>query len=606
MHHEIRGLKNFIVELHKQCKTPRLEHARIMKEMGKIRAAFAKSKVSAYDKKKYVWKIVYMYMLGYDVDFGHQQAIELLASPKYSEKSVGYMALAIMLSEHPDLVRLCTQAFKSDLSSGDKRFACLALHCIANVGGRGLAETLGQEVLRLLCAGGTRSFVKKKAALALLRMFRAAPDLIEHDTWAPRIVSLLDQTNVGVLLSVTTLLSALATAAPGYYSIAAPKATDVLHRLSTGASVCPQGYMYYQTPSPWLQIKLMRLLQRFEVDVLTAELSGHVQNALKQTLQFVFSRTEVTKNSNKNNADHAILFEAVRLVLHLKSWFETGDPLFESAVSRLVSYLEVKEANFRFLGLSMLARLARLRGQEDPSVMRAITRHMPKIKATLHDSDISIQRRALALLFEVADAKKANEVLELLLELLEHCAFELKSELVIKIAVIAEKYQNGLSYVQTTLQLLSIAPAHVNDEVWFRAVRLVTNDESLQLAAARMCVQVLQQRAESLHENAVRFLAYMLGEFGQLVLDSNETRLGEIFDLLHEHLARVTERAQAELLSAFMKFVVIASAEDDSGTSERIRAVIARRQGALDLELQQRAVEYGVMQRMLGAHNMLG
>ena len=35
-----------------------------------------------YDKKKYVWKLLYIYMLGYPVEFGHKQASDLIAAPK--------------------------------------------------------------------------------------------------------------------------------------------------------------------------------------------------------------------------------------------------------------------------------------------------------------------------------------------------------------------------------------------------------------------------------------------------------------------------------------------------------------------------------------------
>ena len=41
-----------------------------------------------------------MYMLGYDVDFGHMEAVNLISSAKYSEKSVGYAWCALMLHMH--------------------------------------------------------------------------------------------------------------------------------------------------------------------------------------------------------------------------------------------------------------------------------------------------------------------------------------------------------------------------------------------------------------------------------------------------------------------------------------------------------------------------
>jgi len=36
----------------------------------------------AYDRKKYVWKLLYIYMLGYDVEFGHKQAADLIPEEK--------------------------------------------------------------------------------------------------------------------------------------------------------------------------------------------------------------------------------------------------------------------------------------------------------------------------------------------------------------------------------------------------------------------------------------------------------------------------------------------------------------------------------------------
>ena len=67
---------------------------------------------------RYVWKLLYVYMLGYDVEFGHievrsaagaahaprlsgegAQAVGLISSPKYAEKLVGYMVTSVLLNE---------------------------------------------------------------------------------------------------------------------------------------------------------------------------------------------------------------------------------------------------------------------------------------------------------------------------------------------------------------------------------------------------------------------------------------------------------------------------------------------------------------------------
>lgn len=44
--------------------------------------------MTPYEKKKYVWKMLYIYMLGYDVEYGQTEAIALMSAPKYAEKQV--------------------------------------------------------------------------------------------------------------------------------------------------------------------------------------------------------------------------------------------------------------------------------------------------------------------------------------------------------------------------------------------------------------------------------------------------------------------------------------------------------------------------------------
>jgi AP-2 complex subunit alpha len=64
-----------------------LEEKRINKEMANIRSKF-KGNLNGYQKKKYVCKLLYMYILGWDIDFGHLEAVNLISSQKYSEKQI--------------------------------------------------------------------------------------------------------------------------------------------------------------------------------------------------------------------------------------------------------------------------------------------------------------------------------------------------------------------------------------------------------------------------------------------------------------------------------------------------------------------------------------
>ena len=57
--------------------------------MANIRNKFKGDKtLDGYQKKKYVCKLLFIFLLGHDIDFGHMEAVNLLSSNKYSEKQI--------------------------------------------------------------------------------------------------------------------------------------------------------------------------------------------------------------------------------------------------------------------------------------------------------------------------------------------------------------------------------------------------------------------------------------------------------------------------------------------------------------------------------------
>ena len=50
--------------------------------------------------------MLYIYVLGYEVDFGHMEALNLITAQGYSEKMVGYLACVLLLSETNEFLRL--------------------------------------------------------------------------------------------------------------------------------------------------------------------------------------------------------------------------------------------------------------------------------------------------------------------------------------------------------------------------------------------------------------------------------------------------------------------------------------------------------------------
>jgi AP-2 complex subunit alpha len=221
--------------------------------------------------KKYVWKLLYMYMLGYDtVGVAHMTVIKLITMPRFSEKNCGYVALATLLNENHDFLRLTIQNIRSDMESTDEIFQCLALSVVANVGGKEMAESLSPIVQRILLDSKSTAFVRKKAALCMLRLIRKSPECAPQDEFPAQVIALLNDGNVGVLCSVASLLLGLVSITTQGYEDLVPSCIKVLDRIRPPqnkpmAQLPTQlsNYKYYFTICPWLQVKLLRILQFF-------------------------------------------------------------------------------------------------------------------------------------------------------------------------------------------------------------------------------------------------------------------------------------------------------------------------------------------------------
>lgn len=93
---------------------------------------------------------MYIYILGWNVDFGHLEAVKLISATKYSEKQIGYLAMTLFLHEKHELLHLVFNSIRKDLLDHNELFNCLALHAIANIGGREMGEVLSGDVHSLL------------------------------------------------------------------------------------------------------------------------------------------------------------------------------------------------------------------------------------------------------------------------------------------------------------------------------------------------------------------------------------------------------------------------------------------------------------------------
>jgi len=70
-----------------------------------------------------------------------------------------------------------------------------------------------------------------------------------------------------------------------------PRVIKLLEKLAVNKD-CPKDYLYYQTPNPWVQVKLLKLLQVLQLPSPDTE----YYNKLVFILQKVIQKTEVTRH----------------------------------------------------------------------------------------------------------------------------------------------------------------------------------------------------------------------------------------------------------------------------------------------------------------------
>lgn len=566
----MRGLVSFIADL-RNARARELEEKRINKELANIRQKFKDGGLNGYSKKKYVCKLLYIYILGWNVDFGHLEAVNLISATKYSEKQIGYLAVTLFLHEEHELLHLVVNSIRKDLLDHNELFNCLALHAIANVGGKEMGEALSGDVHRLLISPTSKSFVKKKAALTLLRLYRKFPGLVQQE-WAERIIALMDDPDMGVALSVTSLVMALLQDNPQQYRGSYIKAASRLKKIAVD-NECAVDYLYYKVPCPWVQVKLLRLLQYYPPSEDT-----HVRNLIRESLQRIMdSAMEMPKNVQQNNAQNAVLFEAINLVIHL----DTEHDLMVQISSRLGKFIQSRETNVRYLGLEAMTHLAARAETLDP-----IKKHQSIIIGSLRDRDISVRRQGLDLLYSMCDSTNAAPIVSELLKYLQTADFAIREEMVLKIAILTEKYATDVQwYVDISLRLIAMAGDHVSDEVWQRVIQIVTNNEELQVYAAQNILQYV--KAEHCHETLIKIGGYLLGEFGHLIADNKGCSPIEQFYALRGKMLGCSSSTRAIILSSFVKFINLFPE-----IKPQLLQVFSDFSHTLDSELQQRACEY--------------
>eukprot|EP00798_Chlamydomonas_sp_ICE-L_P020227 gene20227-26980_t len=528
----MRGLQNFISEI-RACSTKEQETKRVDKELFKIREKFSDDRgLSGYDRRKYVWKLLYIYMLGYDIDFGHKQACDLIPMPKYKDKQVGYMACSLLLREDDDFLRLAINGIKSDLNSRNEAFECLALNFVGSVGGRDMVEPLTQDILKLLTNGSSRPLVKKRAALCLLKMMRKSPSdqpVVNPATFCSVLGGLLDEQDLGLLLSVMTLFHGILSR------------NGLVHKL-------------VMRPSK------VRLCGSLGDRSLALESLSQMARAMPNLAP------PMRQHQSTINAALALALESLSRMARAMPDLVPPMRQHQSTISAALRELDV---GVRCSALDLMYRTC-----DSSNVVEVVGELMNYMVA----ADQSMKDDIVA---------KVGNLAETFAPSVQCLGWQPGRFFVAKVGNLAEKFAPSVQwYIDLVLQLLERAGEMIHPDVWHRVVDLVRNNPPMQPYAARSVIAVI--RRANPNENLVCTAAYLVGENGAQI--KAETGPAEQFRILNGLFPPATQQTKGVLMAALMKIYL--SEPQNPNLRRDMVGLFERYQQHMEPGLQQQSAEF--------------
>ena len=203
----IKGLQIFINDI-RECTTREAESKRVESELDKIRKKLnSTSALTGYEKKKCIWKLLYIYILGYKIDFGHNYACDLITSIKYSEKMAGYIAMSILFRESNTEIDIMINSIRNDLLNRNSFSQSMALTLATNLGNLELIEALTENVYQILENPQEKQpYIIKKALICMGKVVKVKKDAHDPKRLAKCLMKIVDLRNFECIIAGTGLV----------------------------------------------------------------------------------------------------------------------------------------------------------------------------------------------------------------------------------------------------------------------------------------------------------------------------------------------------------------------------------------------------------------
>lgn len=562
-----KRLRDLIREI-RSARTQADERGVVQKECAQIRDSFRDTD-NTY-RCRNVAKLLYIHMLGYPAHFGQLECLKLIASPKFTDKRIGYLGAMLLLDERQDIHLLVTNSLKNDLGHQTQYINSLALCTLGSICSAEMSRDLAGEVEKMIKS--SNAYIKKKAILCAYRIIKKVPDLMEM--YIPSTRALLNEKNHGVLLTAVCLITEMCEKSPDtltHFRKTVPQLVRILKNLIM-AGYSPE-HDVSGVSDPFLQVKILRLLR----------ILGKNDAEASETMNDILAQVATNTDTSKN-VGHAILYEIVLTIMGIKS--ESG--LRVLAVNILGRFLLNNDKNIRYVALNTLLRVVN-------ADYNAVQRHRTTIVDCLKDTDISIRKRAMELSFALVNSNNIRGMMKELLSFLESCDPEFKSDCCSSIVMATEKHSpNKRWHVDTVLRVLKIAGNYVHNDIVSIVIQLIASASQLHSHTVRQLFFLMKE--DNSQQPLCQVASWCVGEYGEQLLlpPSEEDGLGpvteeDVVQVLRKTLGNNNSSTVTKeyCITALMKLSTRFTA-----TGDLILDITSRYSSSTQAELQQRAVEY--------------
>ncbi|CAK9005519.1 AP-4 complex subunit epsilon (AP-4 adaptor complex subunit epsilon) (Adaptor-related protein complex 4 subunit epsilon) (Epsilon subunit of AP-4) (Epsilon-adaptin) [Durusdinium trenchii] len=560
-----------------ESKSKQEEDRIIVNEVRTLKARFMEKNLTKKVIKESLIRLIYVEMLGHDASFAYVHAIQLTAAGDLMQKKVGYLTASLTLSPDDEFRFMLVNQMQRDLASANILEVSTALVALSKLITNEMIPALLPSVSKLL--NHDQHVVRKKAVLALHRIYQLDPDAVAHMTEAFR--RMLADKDPSVMAAALCLMHELMKEDPQSQKDLVASYVSILrqiveHRL-------PKDFDYHRIPAPWIQIKLLKLL---------ATLGENDQRTSEQMYSVL---SECIKRANTGiYVGYAIIYECVRTVTTIYP----NEHLLDAAAASIAKFIQSDSHNLKYLGVTGLAAIVR----DHP---RYAAEHQMVVLDCLEDPDETLKRKTLDLLFRMTNPVNAEVVVDKLVYFLKDAVDKfLRQDLVTRICQLAERFApSNLWYIRTITKVFELGGDLVETEVAHNLLRLLAEgagegegeeetdrlDEEMRREACEIFLDNFERPI--LPDILLRVMFWTLGEYAFLM---GAEMVPEVLEVICEAGSRqgMSPDTRGYAVSAVMKMCAqLGKLPPDAAD------LIDKYSGSLDVDLQQKCYEFRELAR---------